>query len=173
MKQETVFLSLGSNQGDSLEYLLRGILALARKGVKIEKVSSIYKTEPIGNVEQEDFLNMVIKGTTDLEALELLQSCQEIEKSLGRVRTQYWGPRTLDIDILFIGEQKICSEELTIPHPRMKERAFVLVPLQEIAPAEFKGLSVSLPKQKIILHIDKTDVKIVLKKRGLYLEKSC
>ncbi|MFY9173719.1 MAG: 2-amino-4-hydroxy-6-hydroxymethyldihydropteridine diphosphokinase [Peptococcia bacterium] len=173
MSSKEIYLSLGSNQGDSLEYLLQGILALAENEIEIDRVSSIYKTEPVGFTAQDDFLNMVIQATTALEPLELLHCCQEIEKGLHRIRTQRWGPRTLDIDILFIGQEKICLPELTVPHPRLTERAFVLVPLQEIAPKLFQSLRVTIPTQKISLLIDKPDVKMMLEKRGLNLTKPC
>lgn len=170
MSSKIIYLSLGSNQGDSLGYLLQGITALAESGITINKISSVYKTEPVGFTEQEDFLNMVIQATTTLEPLKLLKQCQEIENSLNRVRTQRWGPRTLDIDILFIGEEQIRSAEFTVPHPRLTERAFVLVPLREIAPEKFAKLKITVPEQKICLLIHKSDVKIVLEKQGLNLE---
>lgn len=167
MSAKEIFLSLGSNQGDSLDNLLQGIIALAGSGITIDRISSIYQTEPVGFTDQDDFLNLVVKGATSLSSLELLQTCQTIEQQFKRVRTQRWGPRTLDIDILFYGTEQIESAELTIPHPRLHERAFVLVPLREIAPDKFQQLGVSIPDQKICLLIDKFDVKIMLKKRGM------
>jgi len=163
MAREEVFLSLGSNQGDSLANLLRATVSLQKKGLEILDVSSVYQTEPIGYIEQADFLNMVLRGSTDLTPHELLEVCQEVEGELQRVRTIRWGPRTIDIDIIFYGRQKIASPELTIPHPRFAERAFVLVPLQEIAPEIITELGLDIPGQKITLLVSRADVKMMLK----------
>lgn len=169
MRTKEIYLSLGSNQGDSLEYLLQALQALATRGVSISDVSSIYLTEPIGNAEQDDFLNLVLRGKTELEPLKLLQICQEIEAQLERVRDQHWGPRTIDIDILFIEREQIQLQEMTVPHPRLSERAFVLVPLREISPAKFAELSVPIPEQKITLHTARSDVTMMLEQRRLQL----
>jgi len=170
MSVKEIYLSLGSNQGDSLDYILRAILALA-KNVIIRDCSSIYVTEAIGNVEQADFLNIVIRGETELEPLHLLRVCQEIEERLERVRTKRWGPRTIDIDILFIGQDEIQHEALIVPHPRLTERAFVLVPLREISPDKYAELAVPIPTQKITLHLAKPDVTMMLEERGLQLNR--
>lgn len=170
MSVKEIYLSLGSNQGDSLDYLLRAILALA-KSIIIRDCSSIYVTEPIGNVEQADFLNIVIRGETELEPLHLLKFCQEIEEQLQRVRTKRWGPRTIDIDLLFIGREQILHESLIVPHPRLTERAFVLAPLREISPDKYAELAVQIPPQKIILHLAKSDVTMMLEERGLKLNR--
>ena len=128
----TVYLALGSNMGDR-----RGNLAAAlqqlREMMEISAISSIYETEPVGYLEQARFLNMVCSGKTGLSAQELLKRVKEIEKSLGRQPTFRNGPRPIDIDILFYDDLRIAQDGLTIPHPRMAERAFVLVPLAEIA----------------------------------------
>ncbi len=128
----TVYLALGSNMGDR-----RGNLAAAlqqlREMMEISAISSIYETEPVGYLEQARFLNMVCSGKTGLSAQELLRRVKEIEKSLGRQPTFRNGPRPIDIDILFYDDLRIAQDDLTIPHPRMAERAFVLVPLAEIA----------------------------------------
>jgi GTP cyclohydrolase IV len=129
----TVYLALGSNLGDR-----RGNLAAAlqrlREVVDIETASSIYETEPVGYLDQPQFLNMVCKGRTRLATSELLGYTQEIEIALGRQATFRNGPRPIDIDILMYDDLHIEQENLTIPHPRMSERAFVLAPLAEIAP---------------------------------------
>ncbi len=136
----TVYLALGSNLGDR-----RGNLAAAlqrlREVVDIETASSIYETEPVGYLEQPRFLNMVCKGRTWLAAVELLNYTQEIEMALGRQPTFRNGPRPIDIDILMYDELQIEKENLTIPHPRMSERAFVLAPLAEIAPGVIEPTS--------------------------------
>ena len=100
----------------------------------MRQVSSLYKTAPVGMTEQPDFLNAVVEIQTTLPALELLGVLLHIEKKMGRVRTIRWGPRVIDLDLLLYGEQQIALPNLTVPHPRLRERAFVLVPLAEIAP---------------------------------------
>jgi GTP cyclohydrolase-4 len=128
-----VYLALGSNQGDR-----RGNLAAAfqrlREVVDIDALSSVYETEPVGYLDQPRFLNMVCSGNTALSAQALLQTTQDIEVAIGRQPTFRNGPRPIDIDILFFDDLCIREENLTLPHPRMTERAFVLVPLAEIAP---------------------------------------
>jgi len=96
--------------------------------------SSLYKTQPIGYTEQDWFINLVIKCETTMDAHTLLWSLKEIESRLGRVKTHRWGPRTIDLDILFFNDDRIQTDELTIPHPLIQDRQFVLVPLAEIDP---------------------------------------
>ncbi|MGI6588157.1 MAG: 2-amino-4-hydroxy-6-hydroxymethyldihydropteridine diphosphokinase [Peptococcia bacterium] len=170
MKSEKVYLSLGSNVGDSLENLLQALVSLSARGLTLKAISSIYRTAAVGYTQQADFLNMVISGETTLSAMETLGVCLDIEKKLGRIRKKHWGPRTIDLDLLFFGEQKIDTPQLQVPHPRLKERAFVLVPLQEIAPSFFKKLQVEIPAQKVELLISANDVKIMLKERSLPIE---
>lgn len=130
-----VFISIGSNIGARHRYLKESIECLkARIDTTVEKVSSIYETEPVGYTDQGNFLNVVIQIHTSLSAEDLLAVCQEIEQTLGRQRTIRWGPRTVDLDILLYNQEKIETEDLIVPHPRMAERAFVLIPLVEIAP---------------------------------------
>lgn len=129
------FISIGSNIGERHVYLKNAVQALAElETVSVEKVSSIYETAPVGYTEQADFLNIVVFIKTELSAHELLASCQQIEQELGRERTIRWGPRTVDLDILLYNQDNIETENLVVPHPRMDERAFVLIPLLEIAP---------------------------------------
>ncbi|NLM21841.1 MAG: 2-amino-4-hydroxy-6-hydroxymethyldihydropteridine diphosphokinase [Peptococcaceae bacterium] len=129
------YLSLGSNQGDKKNNLEAAISLLANsQEIKILSISSFYETEPWGGVEQDSFLNMVLKIDTTLSPLKLLHRCLEIEGILGRKREMRWGPRIIDIDILIYQDVRIDSDELTIPHPYMEQREFVLAPLREIAP---------------------------------------
>lgn len=131
------YLSLGSNMGDRLEMLKQAVrLLMEHPRVDVRKISSLYETDPIGFIEQSAFLNMVVYLQTDLSALELLDLCQEIERELNRKREIRWGPRTIDLDILLYNHDALNTERLTIPHPRMHERAFVLVPLLEIDPTQ-------------------------------------
>lgn len=145
----SVYLALGSNIEPREHYLKETIRLLNEEGVQVGLVSSIYETEPVGYTDQPEFLNMVVEAKTKLSPVELLQTCQRIEKQLGRKREIRWGPRTVDIDILLYNNEVIESEELTIPHPRMHERGFVLVPLHEIAasrkhPMKQKSVSILL-----------------------------
>ncbi|MDD5094568.1 MAG: 2-amino-4-hydroxy-6-hydroxymethyldihydropteridine diphosphokinase [Dehalococcoidia bacterium] len=128
-----VYLSLGSNLGDRESNLDKALQLLAQS-VAVQKTSSIYETEPLDYPDQPSFLNMVCFGTTGNDPLELLSLAKEIENQIGRISSFPSGPRVIDIDILFYNDQVIETENLIIPHPRIGERAFVLVPLAEIAP---------------------------------------
>ena len=128
----TVYLGLGSNLGDRQENLDKALEFLSQR-LRMGKISSVYDTEPIGNVEQPRFLNLVCQAYTRLTPEALLALAKGIEKKLGRTGKSS-GPRPVDIDILLFGEQVVENPELIIPHPKMVERAFVLVPLAEIAP---------------------------------------
>lgn len=129
------FISIGSNIGDRLHHLTDAVRGLHKhKEITVTTISSIYETTPVGFIDQADFLNLVVRVETTLSAHDLLASCQEIENGLGRVREVRWGPRTVDLDILLYNNDNVESENLIVPHPRMGERAFVLVPLLEIAP---------------------------------------
>lgn len=124
-----VVWSLGANIGDPLANLSDAVRVLgATPGVTVTAVSPVYATAPVGNVVQPDFLNVVALGHSDLPPLVLLERCQSIEDLLGRVRTERWGPRTVDVDIILLGDLVSDDERLTLPHPRAHERAFVLVP---------------------------------------------
>ncbi len=129
----TVYLGLGANLGDRMQNLIQAIDLLSRQA-EIEQVSSVYETEPVGFKEQPLFLNAVCRIATKLSPRQLLNLVKKIEVTLGRIPSFPDAPRPIDIDILFYGNQVIETEELTIPHPRLTERAFVLVPLAEIAP---------------------------------------
>ena len=133
--ENIAYLSLGSNLGTRDQYLKQAIQGLcASKRIKLIDFSSIYETEPVGFTEQPNFLNMVVKVETDFSPFDLLDQCLSVEKFLGRKRILRWGPRTIDLDILLYNQENIETEKLMIPHPRMLERAFVLVPLAEIDP---------------------------------------
>lgn len=128
-----VFLSLGSNMGDKVAYLNQAIQSLSQvHETQLVKVSSFYRTVAWGKIDQDDFVNAVVQLETNLEAIDFLRECQQIEKDLDRVRHEHWGPRTIDIDILLYGEETFNTPDLKVPHPFMIERAFVLVPLAEL-----------------------------------------
>ncbi len=136
-KPVVCYLGLGSNLGDRLAALTQALELLnAAPGLRPTACSSIYETEPWGVAEQPRFLNLVAGYETALPPAELLALCQRIESQIGRTPTYRWGPRRIDLDILLYGSQIISSltPDLQIPHPRLSQRAFVLVPLAEIAP---------------------------------------
>ncbi|GAB4072163.1 2-amino-4-hydroxy-6-hydroxymethyldihydropteridine diphosphokinase [Barrientosiimonas marina] len=129
------YIALGSNIEPRETYLQQAVSTLNNcPSLTVVKQSSVYETVPVGYTKQADFLNMVIEVASSLSALELLDLCQTIEQELGRKRTVRFGPRTVDLDILMHNQENRETERLTLPHPRMLERAFVLVPLCEIAP---------------------------------------
>lgn len=129
-----VYLLLGSNEGDRFFHIHEGKRMLQASVGNIIKQSSLYETAAWGHTQQPDFLNAVVKINTTKTATQLLQSIQQIEAHLGRQRTVHWGQRTLDIDILFFGNQIIQQSDLHIPHPYLHQRRFTLLPLSEIAP---------------------------------------
>jgi len=129
----TVYLGLGSNMGDRRQNLERALELLSQR-LQIGKASSIYDTEPVGSIDQPRFLNLVCQVYTGLAPEELLTLAKSIEVKLGREPGKPNSPRPIDIDILFYGDRVVKTRELVIPHPRLTERAFVLVPLAEIAP---------------------------------------
>ncbi|MDO5287310.1 MAG: 2-amino-4-hydroxy-6-hydroxymethyldihydropteridine diphosphokinase [Actinomycetia bacterium] len=129
-----VAVALGSNLGDRLGYLQQAVDGLAAGGVDALRVSGVYETDPVGGVEQPDFLNAVVVGKADLDPWGLLRLGQRLEQQANRVRGVVNGPRTLDVDLLAVGTSEVASEELTVPHPRAAERAFVLVPWAEVDP---------------------------------------
>jgi 2-amino-4-hydroxy-6-hydroxymethyldihydropteridine diphosphokinase len=129
------YLGLGSNLGDRLATLQRAADLLdAESGVTLVASSRVWETDPIGGPPQPDYLNVVLRIDTDLTAHELLAASQRVEASLGRVREVRWGPRTIDVDIELFGDETVDDPDLTIPHPRMLERAFVVLPLLELEP---------------------------------------
>ncbi len=129
------YLSLGSNLGDREANLRRAALLLEETpGVEITGRSSVYRTKPMGYLEQPEFLNQVLKIRTSLPPHALLRRCLEVEEEMGRVRGERWGPRLIDVDVLLYDDEVIEDEELTLPHPEMAGRAFVLVPLLELDP---------------------------------------
>jgi 2-amino-4-hydroxy-6-hydroxymethyldihydropteridine diphosphokinase len=131
----TAYFSLGSNLGDREANIRRACMEMAASGLLAEMaVSSLYETEPWGPVPQGPYLNCVVAGRTAASPQDLLHMAQSIEASMGRVRDVRWGPRIIDIDILLLGGLRLRRPELEIPHPRMWERAFVLVPLAELCP---------------------------------------
>ena len=129
------FLGIGSNLGDRLANMQRGAdLLAAAPGIDVVASSRVYESDPVGGVEQPDFLNAVLEIETRLSATELLARCLEVEGELGRTREVHWGPRTLDVDLLVFDEAEIAQPGLVVPHPRMHERSFVLMPLLELEP---------------------------------------
>jgi 2-amino-4-hydroxy-6-hydroxymethyldihydropteridine diphosphokinase len=127
------FVGLGSNLGDRLAHLERGAELLAVGG-DVVRASSVYETDPVGGPEQGPYLNAVVELSTTDGPRQILERCRAVERAAGRVRTVRFGPRTLDADVLLVGDQAVDEADLVVPHPRMYERRFVLVPLAELAP---------------------------------------
>lgn len=155
-----VFLLLGSNLGDRFCFLRDAIVSIEKNIAPIVKASSIYETEAWGKTDEPNYLNQVVMIKTDLPAATILQKILEVERSLGRERKERWGSRTIDIDILFYGDQIITEENLTVPHPRLHLRRFTLEPLVEIDPDIFHPVL----KQKVVELKNKLDDNLIVKK---------
>lgn len=133
-RQQSVGFSFGSNVGEKSSQIRAALAFLeAVPGIEISKISSLYKTPPWGNEDQDWFVNACAIGTTSLTPHEILRACKEIEVQLGRVPGERWGPRLIDIDLLFLGDETLKSIALSLPHPELFNRAFVVIPLEEIA----------------------------------------
>ena len=128
------YLSIGSNLGNREENCEKAISHLAKKGIKVLKRSSFYETEPWGKKDQRKFINMAVETETVLAPTELLKTLKAIETELGRQKNIQWGPRIIDLDILFYDDLILKTHDLEIPHPLIQDRGFVLKPLSEIAP---------------------------------------
>lgn len=124
------FLGLGSNLGDRRAHLRSAIATLP----DVAAVSDVYETEPVGGPDQGRYLNLVVELDTELDARELLERCRAAEAAAERMRAERWGPRTLDVDVLWVDGETVADPDLVVPHPRMWERRFVLAPLAELAP---------------------------------------
>jgi len=126
------YLSLGTNVGDRAAHLAAGLEIVRANDVA--RTSRVYETEPVGGVDQDDFWNMVVEIISDATPRELLERARAAEAARGRIRDVRWGPRTLDVDVLLVGNETSDDPEILVPHPRLYERKFVLVPLRELAP---------------------------------------
>jgi len=151
------YLSLGSNIGERQNHLERAVEILNQtENISVTGVSSFYETDPWGYEDQDAFLNIVVGLDTNLSPQQLLTKCQDIESELKRVRLIHWGPRTIDVDILTFEDYTSQSAELSVPHPRMTERGFVLVPLHELAPELIvNGKKIS----EWLLEVDQTGIR--------------
>jgi 2-amino-4-hydroxy-6-hydroxymethyldihydropteridine diphosphokinase len=127
------FLGLGSNLGDRLGHLERAVALLRARG-DLAAVSPVYETEPVGGPAQSPYLNAVVELDTEDSPRALLERCRSLERDAGRVRTVRFGPRTLDADVLLVGDEVVAEPDLIVPHPRLFERRFVLAPLADLAP---------------------------------------
>ena len=129
------YLGIGSNLGDRLAYLQLAVDELAaHPAIAVVAVSRVYETAPVGGPPQDPYLNAVVAVDATLDPHELLRACRRIEARAERVRAERWGPRTLDVDLLLLDDCRSDDDELTLPHPRMWERGFVLAPLRDVAP---------------------------------------
>ena len=144
-RAERAYLGIGSNLGDRLATLQSAVDGLgAADGITVVGVSAVYETAPVGGPEQGDFLNAVIAVDTVLSARGLLGVAQRLEQAARRVRTERWGPRTLDVDVLLVGTTELHEPDLEVPHPRMWERDFVMVPLADLDPTLARDASPGL-----------------------------
>jgi 2-amino-4-hydroxy-6-hydroxymethyldihydropteridine diphosphokinase len=126
------FLGLGTNLGDRLENLRTAVALLGEGGIKVARSSRVYATDPMGGPEQPEYLNAVIEVEAEGSARDLLAVCLAVEDRMGRERGERWGPRVIDLDVLTFGGEEIDEPDLQVPHPRMHERGFVLIPLLEL-----------------------------------------
>lgn len=132
---ENVFVGLGSNVGDRLGFLRSAVQELGKlPTTSIVRVSSIYETEPVGKKDQPSFLNMVVELVSTLDVSQFHCQCKEIEHRIGRTRSERWGPREIDLDLLYFGRERVSDGRVVVPHPEIANRKFVLVPMSEIAP---------------------------------------
>ena len=152
------YLGLGANLGDRAGALQRVVNSLtATPAVTVVALSGVYVTEPVGGPEQPEFFNAVVALDTDLTARELLELAQRLERDAHRVRHERWGPRTLDVDVLLVGDTHVDEPDLVVPHPRMWERGFVLAPLADVAPE-----LVHEPASGVWRGVRRADVSLVL-----------
>lgn len=163
------YLGLGTNMGDKQAYLKEACKIISdNTNINIVKISKVYKTKAWGYTNQDDFLNICIEVDTNLSPEELLEVCHEVENKLNRVRVIRWGPRTIDVDILFFNNIISTDENLTLPHPRIKERAFVLIPLMDLnkeLAIDNKTISYYLSnlEKEELKQVEEVDIKIIIR----------
>jgi 2-amino-4-hydroxy-6-hydroxymethyldihydropteridine diphosphokinase len=155
-----IFLGLGSNLGDRHAYLSEALRLLQKEGLLLVRSSSIYETQPVELLEQPDFLNMTCEVDTDLEAEELLDLCLAVEEEMGRKRSQPKGPRIVDIDILFYNQKVLRTDRISLPHPALPARKFVLIPIVEIAPEFIDPVSGSTMRELLENCKDRSNVRL-------------
>lgn len=129
-----VYFGIGSNLGDRAAHLQAAVDGLSAAGLAVAGLSAVYETAPVGGPEQPDYLNAVVAVDTDLDAHRLLTVALALEDGEHRERVERWGPRTLDVDLLLVGDEHLSEPDLVVPHPRLLERGFVLAPLRDLAP---------------------------------------
>lgn len=159
-KTYTAYIAIGSNIGDRYSNMLQAIAKLhAHQEIEVEAQSEVYETDPVGYTDQPQFLNMVIRVKTSLKPEELLKQQLQIELILGRKREIRFGPRTIDLDLLIYDNVSMETELLILPHPRMMERAFVLVPLFDVLKAEYQHYNTIAEKAQYALQKRKEGIK--------------
>ncbi|MHB0870391.1 MAG: 2-amino-4-hydroxy-6-hydroxymethyldihydropteridine diphosphokinase [Chloroflexota bacterium] len=169
--QRVAYLALGSNVGDRLANLRQAVdLLSSTTGLSVLRAAGVYETEPVGVRDQPWFLNTVVELSTGLSPQELLAAVKGVERSVGRTPTYRWGPREIDVDILLYEGAAVSSDELTIPHPRMRERLFVLLPLRDLCPewrdAEGAGIDELIERNRGTAEVRPYPERILLTLRG-------
>ncbi|MEO9481799.1 MAG: 2-amino-4-hydroxy-6-hydroxymethyldihydropteridine diphosphokinase [Ekhidna sp.] len=155
-----IYILLGSNMGNRLEYLREAEILLIKAGIDILDESSIYETAPWGNINQDWFLNVTLQINTSKEPEALLSTLLDIEQALGRIRKEKWGERCIDIDVLYYHDQLIAKENLTVPHPGIPDRRFTLIPLVEMCPLECHPKTGKTQMQMLAECSDELDCKL-------------
>lgn len=155
-----IYLLLGSNMGNQMEYLKEAEKLLIKNGIKVIDESSIYETEPWGKPDQPWFLNIVLQIQTSLTPAALLNKLLEIEIELGRIRKEKWGERSIDIDILYFNDDIIKTESLTVPHPGIAERRFTLIPLVEMCAFEIHPITQQNQMEMLAECVDELDCRL-------------
>lgn len=164
-KVVTAYIGLGGNVGDVFSNMSNAIRALnAHEHISVGLISDVYKTPPWGIEDQDWFLNACVSVKTSLSGRELLHECLDTEKLLNRVREMRWGPRTIDLDVLFYGDASIDEKDLQVPHPRMHERGFVMLPMADIAPnLVLRGKTIKIWLENLeTSEIQKTELELTL-----------
>jgi len=168
----TAYIALGTNIGEREDNLRAALRHLPDVGVHIQRVSSVYETEPVDYLDQDWFLNAVLEAQTELDALDLLRALRLIETQMGSRKAFAKGPRLIDLDILLYGMETIDTPELQVPHPRMLERKFVLVPLAEIAPTLRHPAWKAGVTQLLTITRDRSQVKKLLDSSSIWIPSS-
>lgn len=166
---DSIFISIGSNLGNRIDACAQANERIdSEKEITVIKKSSLFETEPVGYKDQPNFINQLIKIRTELSPENLLNFLLLIERELGRIRSMHWGPRIVDLDLLFYGQKVINSTNLIVPHPELHKRRFVLIPFSEIAPCFYHPLLKKTATELLVETKDQSMVKKLTKNDAIY-----